>query len=151
MVARGLPLTTNDNHMQINVRFWDVKNKKMLYGLGISPVQQPIQLNNDGTLTELEGEYVPMLMTNLFDVEKKPIWGGDIVECDLQVTAFEGLPPSFIKKRGVMQYNVTNGMFTVNINSSDELKGQQFKVVNSRVIGDGYQNPELLEYNDEKK
>lgn len=148
MVARGLPLTTKDNHMQINVRFWDKVNKKMLYGLGISPVQQPIQLNNDGTLTELEGDFVPMLMTNLFDIEKKPIWGGDIVECDLQVTAFEGIPPSYIKKRGIMQYNVREGVFTVNINTkSPELQGKRYKVINSKVVGDGYSNPELLEHN----
>lgn len=130
--------------MQINVRFWDVKNKKMLYGLGISPVQQPIQLNSDGTLTELEGEFVPMLMTYLFDVDKKPIWAGDVIECDLMVTAFEGIPPSYIKKRGIMQYNLSNGTFTVSIASKEIEKGRKFEVVNSKVVGNIYEGEELL-------
>lgn len=134
--------------MQINVRFWDKVNKKMLYGLGISPVQTPIQLNEDGTLTELQGEFVPMLLTHLYDIDKKPIFSGDIVECDLQVTAFEGMPPSYIKKRGIMQYSVREGVFTVNINtSSPDLQGKRYKVINSKVVGDGYSNPELLEHN----
>lgn len=132
--------------LRYDVRFWDKVNRKMIYGAGISPTQQPIVQREDKSLEELIGEFVPMLNTAQKAVNGV-IWEGDIIECDVPAFQMEGMPTSFVKARGVMQYNTKQGCFTVNINSNPQLAGATFTVVNSRVIGDIFSNPDLLKVN----
>lgn len=128
-----------------DVRFWDKEKQVMIYGAGLAPTQKPIVRHEDGTLEELQGEFVPMICTGVPDADRKPIWEADVVECDIPVVISPDMPMSYIKARGVMQYNQRSGSFTVNITSSQERAGATFQVTNSRVIGNALANPELLE------
>lgn len=128
-----------------DVRFWDKTNKVMIYGAGIAPTQKPIVKHENGVLEELKGEFVPMICTGVLSADRKPIWEADVIECDIPYQISPDMPPSFVKARGVMQYNPIAGSFTVNINSSPERAGDTFQVTNSRIIGNALANPELLE------
>ena len=118
----------------------------MIYGAGLAPTQQPIIQHEDKTLEELKGEFVPMICTGQKAVNGK-IWEGDVIECDVPAFVVEGMPVSYIKARGVMQFNQKQGAFTVNIHSNPQMAGVQFTVTNSRVVGDIFSNPDLLKVN----
>lgn len=132
--------------LRYDVRFWDKMAKRMIYGAGISPTQNPIVQNPDGSLTELTGEFVPMICTYQKAVNGD-MWEGDVIECDVPFHISPDLPPSFIKARGVMQYNQKIGSFTVNIASKPETNGQMFQVTNPRIIGCAVSDPDLLQVN----
>ena len=127
-----------------DVRFWDKTKREMIYGAGLSPNQLPIIKHDNGTLEELQGTFVPMICTQVLSSDKKPIWEGDIIECDIQITLVEGMSPAPLKAYGIMQYNNAKGLFSVNIHSKPEEAGKTFQVTNSRVIGDILSSPEFL-------
>lgn len=120
----------------------------MIYGAGISPAQLPIiQHEEDGRLEELQGEFVPMLCTGQ-KAKNGAIWEADVIECDVPAFIVEGMPVSYVKARGVMQFNQRKGCFTVNIYTKTEgMEGAEFTVSNSVVIGCAVSNPELLSVN----
>lgn len=126
-----------------DVRFYDKKQNRLIYGAGISPNQLPLVISPDGAIVELQGDFVPMICTYQKAINGH-IWEADVVECDVPVMQFEGMPPTFMKVRGVMQYNQGQGCFTISINSTPEMQGAVFKVVNTRIIGCALTNPELL-------
>jgi len=130
--------------LRYDLRFWDKKEKRMIYGAGLSPNQLPIFQHEDGRLEELQGEFVPMLNTGQKAVNGS-IWEADVIECDVPAFFIEGMPASYVKARGIMQYNQARGAFTVNIMANPQLQGQEFKVSNSRIIGCAVSNPELLQ------
>lgn len=130
--------------LRYDVRFWDKANKQMIYGAGISPAQLPIVKHEDGRLEELQGDFVPMLCTGQKAVNGW-IWEADVIECDVPAFIVEGMPVSYVKARGVMQYNHGKGSFTVNIMAQQQMQGQEFRVTNSRIIGCAVSNPELLQ------
>lgn len=132
--------------LRYDLRFWDKKEKRMIYGAGLSPNQLPIFQHEDGRLEELQGEFVPMICTHQRAVNGY-IWEADVIECDVPAFFIEGMPASFVKARGVMQYNQAKGSFTVNIMANAQMQGQEFKVTNSRIIGCAVSNPELLQVN----
>lgn len=130
--------------LKYEVRFWDRDNKKMILGAGMSPRQLPLVKRGDGTYDELQGRFVPMLNTTQKALNGL-IWEGDIIECDMPVMQIEGLPPTFQKLRGVMQFNQQTASFTVNIaTKSPAINEATFGVVNSRIVGDVFSTPELL-------
>lgn len=120
----------------------------MIYGAGISPTQLPIvKHDEDGRLEELQGEFVPMLCTGQ-RAKNGTIWEADIIECDVPAFIVEGMPVSYIKARGVMQFNQVKGCFTVNIFTKNEtMGGAEFTVSNSVIVGCAVSNPELLSVN----
>jgi len=130
--------------LRYDLRFWDTKNKVMILGAGMSPNQLPIVQHENGRLEELQGEFVPMLCTYQ-KATNGLIWEGDVIECDVPYFIAPDLPPTFVKARGVMQFNQKRGSFTVNIASSPETQGQEFQVKNSTIIGCAVSNPELLQ------
>lgn len=132
--------------LRYDLRFWDKTNRRMIYGAGLSPNQLPIVKHTDGRLEELQGEFVPMICTHQKAVNGY-IWEADVIECDVPALVMEGMPVSFIKARGVMQYNQRKGSFTVNIQATPQLAGAEFQVTNSRIIGCAISNPELLAVN----
>lgn len=133
--------------LRYDVRFWDKANKRLIYGAGISPEQKPLVKNDDGSYTELEGDFVPMICTGQKALNGV-IFEADVIECDVAVLAMEGLPPTYMKTRGVMQFVQATGAFTLNIQSrSPEMEGLQFRVTNSRIIGCVLESPELLKTN----
>lgn len=133
--------------LRYDIRFWDRDKQEMIYGAGISPNQLPIiKRAEDGALQELEGNFVPMICTGQKAVNGV-IWEADVVECDVPAFFVEGVPASFVKARGVMQYSHAKGSFTVNIVANPQLEGQEFKVSNTRIIGCAIANPELLTIN----
>lgn len=132
--------------LRYDLRFYDKQTKQMIYGAGISPAQKPIVKHEDGRLEELQGEFVPMLCTGQKAVNGY-IWEADVIECDVPAFIVEGMPVSYVKARGVMQYNHGKGSFTVNIMAQQQMQGQEFKVTNSRIIGCAVSNPELLKVN----
>lgn len=129
--------------LRYDFRFWDNDNKRMVYG-GISADQLPVIAREDGSLIKLVGNFVPMIRTSLKAVNGG-IWEGDIIECDMPMYQIEGMPITYVKTRGVMQYDHRKATFTVSINSSPEMAGVQFQVVNSHIVGNAFANPELLE------
>lgn len=132
--------------IRYDLRFWDKQNKVMITETGISPYQKPLVLQPDGSYKELVGTFIPMICTHQKALNGV-IWEGDIIECDVPALVMEGLPPSYIKARGVMQFVQQSGCFTLNIQSSQEMAGATFQVANSRRIGNVFQNPELLQAN----
>lgn len=133
--------------LRYDFRFWDKNEKKMLYGVGISPSQKPVVVNpENGSLEELQGDFVPMINTGQKALNGL-IWEADIVECDVPAYFIEGMPASYVKARGVMQFNQRAGTFTLNIVSKQEVSGAEFTVTNSRVIGGVFSKPELLKVN----
>ncbi len=134
--------------LRYDVRFWDKANKQMIYGAGISPAQLPIiKHEEDGRLEELQGEFVPMLCTGQ-NAKNGAIWEADVIECDVPAFIVEGMPVSYIKARGVMQFNQRKGCFTVNIFTKQQgMEGAEFTVSNSIVVGCAVSNPELLSVN----
>lgn len=129
------------------IRFWDKVNKRLIYGAGISPNQLPIVKFPDGHLEELHGEFVPMINTGQ-KAMNGVVFEGDIIECDVPMFADQqGKFQSFMKARGVMQYNQGKGCFTLNIFSKDGVVGAEFQAINSRIIGCALANPELLSVN----
>lgn len=133
--------------LRYDFRFWDKNEKRMIHGAGISPSQKPVIVHpEDGRLEELQGDFVPMINTGQKALNGL-IWEADIVECDVPAYFIEGVPASYVKARGVMQFNQRQGTFTLNIVSKQEMAGAEFTVTNSRVIGDVFSNPELLKAN----
>lgn len=133
--------------LRYDIRFWDKDKEEMIYGAGISPNQLPIiKRLEDGALQELEGNFVPMICTGQKAVNGH-IWEADVVECDVPAFVVDGVPASYVKARGVMQYSHAKGSFTVNIVANPQLEGQEFKVSNTRIIGCAISNPELLTIN----
>lgn len=129
------------------MRFWDKINKRMIYGAGLSPNQLPIVKHTDGRLEELQGEFVPMINTGQKAVNGF-IFEADVIECDVPAFAdANGGFQSFMKARGIMQYNQAKGCFTLNIVSSEQRAGGEFQAINSRIIGCALANPELLSVN----
>ncbi len=120
----------------------------MIYGAGISPAQLPIiQHEEDRRLEELQGEFVPMLCTGQ-KAKNGAIWEADVIECDVPAFIVEGMPVSYVKARGIMQFNQRKGCFTVNIFTKAEgMEGAEFTVSNSVVVGCAVSNPELLSVN----
>lgn len=119
----------------------------MIYGAGLSPNQLPIIQHTDGRLEELKGEFVPMLCTGQ-QAKNGAIWEADVIECDVPAFIVEGMPVSYVKARGVMQFNQRKGCFTVNIFSKQEgIEGAEFTVSNSKIVGCAVSNPELLSVN----
>lgn len=128
--------------IRYDIRFWDKDNKKMLYGCGISPAQKPLERRGDGSFVELEGNFIPMICTHQRDVNKAFIWEGDILECDVPALVMEGMPMSYVKARGIMQFVQGTGSFTLNIQTTSmEMAGLNFQVANSKVIGNAFESP----------
>lgn len=132
--------------LRYDIRFWDKENKRMIYGAGISPTQLPIVKHEDGRLEELQGEFLPMICTGQ-KATNGQIWEGDVIECDVPALVVEGMPVSYVRARGVMQYHTGKGMFTVGILGAQDMQGAEFRVTNSRIIGCAISNPELLQAN----
>lgn len=133
--------------LRYDVRFWDKANNRLIYGAGISPNQLPIVQHTDGHLEELKGEFVPMLSTGQKALNGV-IFEADVIECDVPVFADQsGKFQSFLKARGVMQFNQQKGAFTLNIAAQSQAVGGEFQVTNSRIIGCAVSNPELLTIN----
>lgn len=132
--------------IRYDIRFWDKANKRLIYVAGLSPNQLPIIQHPDGRLEELRGEFVPMINTGQKAVNGL-IWEADICECDVPALVENGVVVSWVKARGVMQYNQGKGCFTLNIVANPEMAGVEFQVTNSRIIGCVLSNPELLQAN----
>lgn len=130
--------------IKYHYRFWDKVNRQMIENAGISPRQQPIIQHPDGSVEELSGSFVPMLCTFQKAVNGY-IWEGDVVDCDIPYQIAPDMPLSFVKARGVMQFNQVGGCFTVNIASKPENQGQSYQVTNVRIVGCAVSNPELLQ------
>lgn len=74
-----------------------------------------------------------------FDVDKKPIYEGDILECDIILKEFG----SVIKAIGVMVYSDPQCAFIVEIvNESKDYA--LFEVKNTKVLGNITDNPEII-------
>jgi hypothetical protein len=129
----------------IRVRFFNRDTREMRYDLGISPGQEPLALREDGTYGVLEGSWAPMLCTLQGDADRKVIWEGDVLECGVQVAVGELASPVLLKHRGLMRYNREDGAFILQINSNPEQAGQKFQVVEARVIGDIFTQPDLMQ------
>lgn len=131
--------------MKIHIRFWDKKNNQMLYGLGITEKQQPVRQNTDGSLTVLEGAYVPMLSTLTPDAKGNVIWQSDVCQADMQVLVMTDMPPSMMKVIGVMQYDIPTGTFTLIVHDAPaSMAGRKFQLSNITVIGNAFENGDLL-------
>lgn len=136
--------------IRYDLRFWSKDEKRMITGAGLSPNQKPLVRQEDGSYRELEGRFIPMICTHQRAVNGL-IWEADIIECDIPALAMEGMPVSYIKARGIMQFVQATGAFTLNIQAaSQELAGATFQVSNSRIIGNAFANPELLTANKPK-
>jgi hypothetical protein len=128
------------------IRLYDKNSKKMVY---------PKQGNDQGVFVGMDGypmqfdgknffkldQCIPMYATGMMSKNGAMIWEGDIIECDMPLD-FGGMV-SWVKKRGVMNWDIKGGKWFINIKSGTFSDGM-FQVTNSVVIGDIYQHKHLL-------
>ena len=132
------------------IRIYDKNAKKMVYPK--QGTDQGVFVGMDGYPLQFDGksffkleDCIPMYDTGMRTKDGLKIWEGDIVECDMPLD-FGGLV-SFVKKRGVMNWDTKGGKWFININTG-ALSQVFMQVTNSVVIGDVYQHKYLL--NNEK-
>jgi hypothetical protein len=87
-------------------------------------------------------ECVPMYNTGLMATTGEPIWEGDIIECDVVYDLGGMLTAS--RERGVMAWHLARGMWTVRLNREGGDPNATMQVQNTTIIGDIWQQPELL-------
>jgi len=128
------------------IRIYDRNAKQMIYpkqgndkGVFVAMDGYPIQF--DGKQFFKLDQCIPMYDTGMRSRDGLMIWEGDIIECDLPLD-FGGMV-SYVKKRGVMNWDTKGGKWFINLKNNPMGLGQ-FQVTNSVVIGDVYQHKHLL-------
>ena len=127
-------------------RLYDSNSKRMLYpqdmvkmGIFVSPDGRPVQIKG-GMMVRLNEVHL-MHATGWLDITSRPIWEGDIIFGDVP-HSFDGAI-SFTQEKGVILYDNSVGRFFVKIEEAALTQGD-VTVTNMRVVGDIYQNKDLL-------
>ena len=128
------------------IRMFDKNTKQMIYPKEGNDMA--VFVGMDGYPMQFDGKdffkldsCVPMYATGMMSRDKVMIWEGDIIECDLPINF--GDMVSWIKKRGVMNWDVKGGKWFINLKNTPMVNGM-FQVTNSVVIGNIYQHKRLL-------
>lgn len=119
-------------------RGWDIVEKKML---------TPPELDAMGFHIMATGKIshpriITMALTPLLDSSSRRVFEGDICEMGVEL---EGL--GFVKATGWVGWDPSNNHYTVFYNTAMPMlqTGAVLRAVDIKVIGDVFQNPELLE------
>ena len=142
----------DENMRNIKFRAWNEDIKEMVYN--IIPINNKEYITiedwDDGwdTGTSVEYFYFPVMQyTGLQDKNGKDIYEGDIIEQDYD----DKLKNINYRRYQVVWYN-EKGRFDLSYSlDNDDIFGcgldkEWFKDRNTRIIGNIYENPELLEY-----
>lgn len=135
--------------LEYKVRFFNHDTQEMIYDCGISPNQKPIRKLENGLYEELEGNFTPMINTGQKALNGV-IYEADVLDCkaSLQIASI----PSLLEVRGVMQYDPNRGAYMINIlDAPSILLGKDFQVQDATIIGNAFNNKELIVKKYEKK
>lgn len=139
--------------MKIETRIYDTVNKKMVYLPPLRVIYGPqgnpvgvcaINVSQIGPTAVSETVAPIMLKSHFGDMNQKPLWEGDIIECDI-INEFGSLMPA--------RALVTNreGLFMIEVEHGKVARGATFNVTNMRLIGNVIENVDLRPNLYEKK
>ena len=134
---------------EIKFRAWDKDNEKMVYIPGVKRTEDWLspEINELIKHCQEEENYILMQYTGLKDKNGKEIYEGDIL--DFQNANMK--KPTLL---GYVKYHVERACYTVGVYFDayglplcDECDNGICDAKNLKVIGNIYENPELLEHN----
>ena len=124
---------------EIKFRAWHPGEKKMRYGVGTDGYGGIVLDTEYMGLKPLKGEAILMQWTGLKDKQGKEIYEGDIVYYDYDYGGFKHWEVKWAYDNWAM---VRGERYTGDMNASDDPEYNNWE--SSEVIGNIYENPELL-------
>ena len=132
--------------MLLQFRLFDRNSNRMIYppearrmGIFIGLDGLPVQYRQAENKLVLLQNVDIMYSTGLLDVNKRTMWTGDRIECDVVLgTDLDG-HLTLVRGRGVMSWDVNRGCFHVKLEESPLVKGEGIVIQNPCVVGHIYE------------